>query len=519
MSETRPKTRRFSTDLVLLVAFAAVLSTLLVASFSWWQAREALDRSLRGQGNVILSVFESTAADHLAAFDDVYLRQYATDIVAKERVLSYAAVANADGTIVAHSDRVREGKKAADPEAGVGDGGAMVSFKGDEVVALSRPVVLAGKKWGTVYVGVNHASVRETLRGLAVKSALAGVLAVLAGGGLAVAFASRNVANFRRVTEKAEQISGGDLTIRVPEEGYEEFRKLAGSFNAMAENLRGMIRQIQEAGGRVGEFSAGITTVIQEQATSASEQAASLAEVTATMEELSRTSHQIAGNAEAVKTTAEQTVDTAQRGTTLVRESVEGMGRVKDRVSDIAQKTMYLGEKSHEIEKVMDLIKEIAGEIHLLALNATIESAAAGEHGRRFAVVASEVRRLAEKTRESTETIRSLVSEIQTGTQGSIFATEQGSREVDRARKTIDRTADAFGEIIEMIEKTSEASMQISLATHQQTSANDQVTAGMRQVADLVRQTASSMKVSSASTAELKGMAGTLAEKTAVFKV
>ncbi|HEY3489392.1 MAG TPA: methyl-accepting chemotaxis protein, partial [Candidatus Deferrimicrobiaceae bacterium] len=176
-------------------------------------------------------------------------------------------------------------------------------------------------------------------------------------------------------------------------------------------------------------------------------------------------------------------------------------------------------EKSGEIGKVMDLIKEIAGEIHLLALNAAIESAAAGEHGRRFAVVASEVRRLAEKTRESTETIRSLVSEIQSATQGSIVATEQGSLEVDKWRETINLTASTFAEIIGMIEKTSEASMQISLATHQQTSANDQVVDGMRQVAEMVAQSAYSMKSSSASAAELKVMAARLSEKASAFQV
>jgi methyl-accepting chemotaxis protein len=167
----------------------------------------------------------------------------------------------------------------------------------------------------------------------------------------------------------------------------------------------------------------------------------------------------------------------------------------------------------------MDLIKEIAGEIHLLALNAAIESAAAGEHGRRFAVVASEVRRLAEKTRESTESIRSLVSEIQSATLGSIQATEQGSREVDRWRETINLTAGAFEEIIGMIEKTSEAATLISMATNQQTNASDQVVSGMRQVAETVRLSAAHMKESSASAHELKGMAAMLTEKTSVFRV
>src|SRR5674536_347243 len=104
------------------------------------------------------------------------------------------------------------------------------------------------------------------------------------------------------------------------------------------------------------------------------------------------------------------------------------MAQIKDRVGDIARKTLFLGEKSHEIGKVMEIIKEIASEIHLLALNAAIESAAAGEHGRRFAVVASEVRRLSEKTRESTETIRGIISEIQAATNSSVEAREHGRR-------------------------------------------------------------------------------------------
>jgi methyl-accepting chemotaxis protein len=249
------------------------------------------------------------------------------------------------------------------------------------------------------------------------------------------------------------------------------------------------------------------------------QQATSLAEVTATMEELPRTSRQIAQNAESVKEAASKSVEVAQAGTTLGREGVEAMERIKERVGDIARKTLFLGEKSHEIGKVMEIIKEIASEIHLLALNAAIESAAAGEHGRRFAVVASEVRRLAEKTRESTETIRGIITEIQSATNSSVEATEQGTKEVERWRETIRLSSDAFSEIIETIERTSEASTQISLATHQQTSANEQVVQAMRQIEEMVRLTASQMKESSASAARLREMAGMLQEKTAVFRV
>ena len=287
----------------------------------------------------------------------------------------------------------------------------------------------------------------------------------------------------------------------------------------MAESLRTVLGQIQEAGSSVGTFSSGILTVIQNQAASASQQATSVAEVTATMEELSRTSRQIAQNAESVKEAASKSVEVAQHGTTLGREGVEAMAQIRERVGDIARKTLFLGEKSHEIGKVMEIIKEIAGEIHLLALNAAIESAAAGEHGRRFGVVASEVRRLAEKTRESTETIRGIIGEIQSATNSSVESTEQGTREVERWKETIRLSSEAFSEIIETIERTSEASTQISLATHQQTSANEQVVQAMRQIEEMVRVTASQMKESSASAARLREMAGALQEKTAVFRV
>jgi methyl-accepting chemotaxis protein len=321
------------------------------------------------------------------------------------------------------------------------------------------------------------------------------------------------------LVDSAGKVAAGELRERIPEKGFEEIRALARAFNTMSETLRGVLGQIQETGASVGTFSSGILTVIQDQAASASQQATSVAEVTATMEELSRTSRQIAQNAESVKEAASKSVEVAQAGTTLGREGVEAMARIKERVGDIARKTLFLGEKSHEIGKVMEIIKEIASEIHLLALNAAIESAAAGEHGRRFAVVASEVRRLAEKTRESTETIRGIIGEIQSATNVSVESTEQGTREVEKWKETIRLSSEAFSEIIETIERTSEASAQISLATHQQTSANDQVLQAMRQIEETVRVTASKMRESSASALELRSMAAKLQEKTAVFQV
>lgn len=324
---------------------------------------------------------------------------------------------------------------------------------------------------------------------------------------------------FARLAGHAEEIASGELRNPVPEEGYEEMRTLARAFNTMAGSLRAILGQIQETSAGIGVFTGQISTVIQEQASGAAQEAASIAEVTATLEELARTSQHISGNTERVQEAVVATVNTARQGARQGREGVEAMAQIKDRVGDIERKTLFLGDKSQEIGKVMAIIREIASEIHLLSLNAAIESAAAGEAGRRFAVVSSEVRRLAEKAREATETIRSAMTEIQNAIGDSVAATQQGALEVDRLKDTAIRSSEAFDEIISMVEETSGASAQTLLATQQQTSANRQVLAAIRQISDTVQATAAQMRESAGSTEELKSMASNLRERTTLFRI
>jgi methyl-accepting chemotaxis protein len=517
-----------STRIVVMFTVMMVCVLAAVTAFSYVRTKVALENMLDSHGRMLAGAMESTAADHLVTYDHVFLRNYVGELTAKEPVLSFAAIVNTEGTVIAHSDRAQEGKKAGEAgvagvapvdKKGTGIVEREVDYKGSRVLEITAPVTIAGKNWGKVQLGVNYREVDSLLRGMAASVSLVGMLVLVLGVVGARTFTARITSSINRLVGSTRKIAEGELREKVAEEGVEEVRALARAFNAMAENLRTVLHQIQETGASVGTFSSSFMTVIQDQAASASQQATSVAEVTATMEELSRTSRQIAQNAESVKEAASKSVEVAQHGTTLGREGVEAMAQIKERVGDIARKTLFLGEKSHEIGKVMEIIKEIASEIHLLALNAAIESAAAGEHGRRFAVVASEVRRLAEKTRESTETIRGIIAEIQSATNSSVEATEQGSREVERWKETIRLSSEAFSEIIDTIERTSEASTQISLATHQQTSANEQVVQAMRQIEEMVRVTASKMKESSSSASRLREMAGTLQEKTAVFRV
>ncbi len=507
----------------LVLSFAAfvVIVTAVFSASPYIFMKKTLESQMEDRGRGLLKRMAYPISSHLAWGDNASIHVYVDDVTKEWSEVSYAAVANEKGIFVGHSEASAEGKSWEGPGAPGKDGASRKAarFLGVRVQEMALPIEVDGKRLGTVIIGQNYREVDVILSRLLMRLGGVGILVLIVSLFSIRPFTTHIVSGLTRLGKMTREVARGELRERIPEEGFEEIRALARDFNAMSGNLRTVLAQIQETGASVGTFSSNFMTVIQDQAASASQQATSVAEVTATMEELSRTSRQIAQNAESVKEAASKSVEVAQAGTTLGREGVEAMAQIKERVGDIARKTLFLGEKTHEIGKVMEIIKEIASEIHLLALNAAIESAAAGEHGRRFAVVASEVRRLAEKTRESTETIRGIITEIQSATNSSVEATEQGTREVERWKESIRLSSEAFSEIIETIERTSEASTQISLATHQQTSANEQVVQAMRQIEKMVRVTASKMKESSASASQLREMAGTLQEKTAVFHV
>ena len=213
-----------------------------------------------------------------------------------------------------------------------------------------------------------------------------------------------------------------------------------------------------------------------EQATGAQEQASSVSEVTATMDELSRTAEQIAQN-------AEETLSHAEKGNASFQEALSSMSTVTERVEATARQILALGEKGQRIGEISRIITEIAERIHLLSLNAAIEAAGAGEYGRRFAVVASQVKELADATRKSSGQVQQLIDEIRNATNSAIMVTEQATKQVEATGRITSNAGGAIEEIVQRVEA-------IALATQQQRTANEQVVATMRQIADVSRQSA-----------------------------
>ncbi|MGQ3683504.1 MAG: methyl-accepting chemotaxis protein [Candidatus Loosdrechtia sp.] len=304
--------------------------------------------------------------------------------------------------------------------------------------------------------------------------------------------------SMKSLAKQADAACKGDLTISMDAKG-----ELANAFNSLLEHLRLFIKQTQESVVHISSASVEIMSNSEEQSGSSAELSASVSEITATMEELSASAKQIAFNAESVAKIAEDSRTTSLQGMESVSTSIHVMEEIKNVTENNANKIAFLCERAQKVGDIVGIIKEIASETHLLALNAAIEASAAREFGKRFGVVAAEVRRLAERTKASAEETNAIVIEIQAATNAAVLTTEQSVKRVERGVEIVRNAVQSFETILTLTKQTADASEQIVVATHQQDRATEQAALTLREISGVVKHMAEGLKQLTAAIAEL----------------
>jgi methyl-accepting chemotaxis protein len=255
---------------------------------------------------------------------------------------------------------------------------------------------------------------------------------------------------------------------------------------------RTLSTQIGSAVSRVQSSSAELQSAASQQATGAREQATAMSEISTTITELLATSRQIAESAQRVAQIAGQTAQAARSGEGTVEKAHESIAAIRRQVDLVVSHMLDLGRKSQQIGAVVDIVSELAEQTNILSINAAIEAAGAGEAGRRFAIVADEIRKLADRVAVSAKEIRSLIEDVRGSVNTTVMATEGGSKAVDSGSRQFGEVASSFKQIAGMVSTTTEAAREIELSTQQQTTAVEQVNLAISNVAQATRETEAS---------------------------
>lgn len=321
------------------------------------------------------------------------------------------------------------------------------------------------------------------------------------------------------LARQTEQVSRGELNIEVLCSSDDEIGKLACSFKTMTENLRSIISQVASTSNQVAAAANQLTSTAEQIATGAEEVVAQISTVATADEEMSATSGDIAQNCQMASEGAQLASQTAQNGAAVVESTIVVMSQIAAKVQESAKTVERLGERSDQIGAIIGTIEDIADQTNLLALNAAIEAARAGEQGRGFAVVADEVRALAERTTRATKEIGEMIKAIQSETKGAVTAMEQGVRQVETGTKEAAKSGNALRDILDQVNAVAMQVNQIATAAEEQTATTSEISSNMQQITEVVQQTSRGAQESATAAAQLSGNAEELQRLVRQFKL
>ena len=349
------------------------------------------------------------------------------------------------------------------------------------------PIILNEEKIGALLMGFSLKDVNRQIRINSLLTFAVSVFIMLIGIFTTYYISGFFVKRLQNVIEIVKDVAEGDLRIHLTDYGTDELGDFANNFNLMIDNMQAIISKVQQAIFKLDASIKDIQKGVQHQAATSTEQSASISETTATMEELAQTSRQIAQNSDSVVEVAKKTENSAQSGVQAATDTFSKMEEVAAKNQENIKDIVDLGKKSERIHEIMEIINAITDQTKLIAFNAAIEAAGAGESGRRFGIVATEIRSLADDVEKSTSEIKNKINEIQRAINRLVIASEEETRRLSDGVKFTQMTVAALEEILEGATRTTVAAKEISLATQQQRTASEQIVTALKETSQATK--------------------------------
>lgn len=340
-------------------------------------------------------------------------------------------------------------------------------------------------------------------------------IAALIIGAISLLLVNRRLVNpITHLINQIDQLSQGRMGAPITTSRQDELGTLARAANQLRSFLGDTFTQLQRSTAELDRASGELNTIATRMAQGSRDQFSRTDQVATAMQEMSASASEVAQHAAEAARAADEADSNAQQGGQVMQQTIQGMQEMLQQITHTTEVIRRLEGDSNRIGKVLDVIQGIAGQTNLLALNAAIEAARAGEAGRGFAVVADEVRTLAQRTAESTAEIQQIINNVQNGALEAVKAIENGQSRSESSMQQVTLAGDRLGQITQTIEAIRDMNRQISTAADEQTSVAEDISRNITEITDIASANQTEVDNTSRASQTLHGLSGELSTLT-----
>lgn len=388
--------------------------------------------------------------------------------------------------------------------SGISEAKITTDYRGVNVLSAYTPLDIQGLDW-VLLADIDEVEVFAPLKRLQVTITIIVLAGAIIITGVALIFSRRITSPIVRLKELMAKVENGDLSTQDDFTSTDEIGDLFASYNQMVANLSQLIREVAASSGELSASSQQISSGTEEVAAAATKQAETTNSISEMVKEMAAAVQIVAQNAENASNSSEQSTRMAQEGYQVIKDTLEKMENISEKIHDLSSKSNQIGE-------IIEVIDDISEQTNLLALNAAIEAARAGEAGKGFAVVADEVRKLAERSTSATSKISDLIVMIQDNTKSSVDAVTEGNESANHAGESFER-------IMEMIKDSATKVTEIAASSEEQAAQSEEVMEAVENIAANTQETSAATEETAASANDLSKMAERLNDLTSQFKL